>query len=193
MSLCWRAMEFLAQRRVERTVDIAVDERLEAWRQVGGLQAQRRIVQITQADKFDELAAHGGIKELSYAAARLGKARVHRARGGLHALAFDLLGIARKHQVVFVERGRVGHKGAAPALGAHQALINEYLKGVAHGAARQPRFVHEFHLGRQLVFARVDAGGDAVTQHARQALVLGQFLFRRSFHAINLYLTCMRV
>ena len=90
-------MELLSQRGVERTVDIAIDERLEAWRQVGGLQAQWRIVQITQTDKFDELAAHGGVKELSYAAGRLGKARVHGACGGLHALTFDLLGIARKH------------------------------------------------------------------------------------------------
>ena len=184
-------MELLSQRGVERTVNIAIDERLEAWRQVGGLQAQRRVVQVAQADKFDELAAHGGVKELSYVAGRLGKARVHGARGGLHALAFDLLGIARKHQVVLVERGRVGHKGATPALGAHQALINEHLKGVAHGAARQPRFVHKLHLGRQLVSACVDAGGDAVAKRTRQALVLGQFLFRRSVHAINLYLTCM--
>ena len=77
-----------------------------------------------------------------------------------------------------MERGRVGHKGTTSALGANQALINEHLKGMAHGAARQPRFVHEFHLGRQLVSARVGAGGDAVAQHARQALVLAQFLFR---------------
>ena len=77
-----------------------------------------------------------------------------------------------------MERGRVGHKGATPALGAHQALINENLKGVAHGAARQPRFVHELHLGRQLVSACVDAGGDAVAKRTRQALVLAQFLFR---------------
>ena len=178
MPLCRRAMEFLAQRGVERTVDIAVDERLEAWRQVGGLQAQRRIVQITQADKFDELAAHGDIEELGRIARGLGKARVHRARGGLHTLTLDLCRVARKHQVVLVERRRVGHKGATPALGAHQALINEHLKGVAYGAARQPRFVHEFHLGRQLVSACIGAGGDAVAQHARQALVLGQSLFR---------------
>ena len=171
-------MELLSQRGVERTVDIAIDERLEAWRQVGGLQAQRRVVQVAQADKFDELAAHGGVKELSYAAGRLGKARVHGARGGLHALAFDLCRIARKHQVVLVECRRVGHKGTTSALGANQALVNEHLKGMAHGAARQPRFVHELHLGRQLVSACVDAGGDAVTQHARQALVLAQFLFR---------------
>ena len=117
-------MEFLAQRRVERPVEVAIDERPKARWQIGGFQAQWCIVQITQADKFDELAAHGGIKELSYAAGRLGKARVHGARGGLHALAFDLLGIARKHQVVLVERRCVGHKGAAPALGAHQALVN---------------------------------------------------------------------
>lgn len=77
-----------------------------------------------------------------------------------------------------MERRRVGHKGATPALGAHQTLVNEHLKGVAYGAARQLRFVHEFHLGRQLVSARVGAGGDAVAQHARQALVLGQSLFR---------------
>ena len=57
-----------------------------------------------------------------------------------------------------MERGRVGHKGAAPALGSNQTLINEHLKGMAYGAARQPRFVHEFHLGRQLVSARVGAG-----------------------------------
>ena len=171
-------MELLSQRGVERTIDIAIDERLEAWRQVGGLQAQWRVVQVAQADKFDELAAHGGVKELSYAAGRLGKARVHGARGGLHALAFDLCRIARKHQVVLVECRRVGHKGTTSALGANQALVNEHLKGMAHGAARQPRFVHELHLGRQLVFACVDAGGDAVTQHARQALVLAQFLFR---------------
>ena len=117
-------MEFLAQRGVERTVDIAIDERPKAWRQIGGFQAQRRIVQVTQADKFDELAAHGGVKELSYAAGRLGKARVHGARGGLHALALDLCRVARKHQVVLVERWRVGHKGATSALGAHQALVN---------------------------------------------------------------------
>ena len=77
-----------------------------------------------------------------------------------------------------MERRRVGHKGAAPALGSNQTLINEHLKGVAHGAARQPRFVHEFHLGRQLVSARVGAGGDAVAKRTRQALVLAQFLFR---------------
>ena len=124
MPLRRRTMELLAQRGVERTVDIAIDERPKAWRQIGGLQAQRRVVQVAQADKFDKLAARGGVKELSYAAGRLGKARVHRARGGLHALAFDLLGIARKHQVVLVERGRVGHKGATSALGAHQALVN---------------------------------------------------------------------
>ena len=122
--LCRRAMEFLAQRGVERTVDIAIDERPKAWRQIGGLQTQRRIVQVAQADKFDELAAHGSVKELGYAAGRLGKARVHGARGGLHALTLDLCRIARKHQVVLVERGRVGHKGAASALGAHQALVN---------------------------------------------------------------------
>ena len=186
-------MEFLTQRGVERTVDIAIDERLKAWRQIGGLQAQRRIVQITQADKFDELAAHGDIKKPGHIARGLGKARVHRARGGLHALTLDLCRIARKHQVVFVERRRVGHKGATPALGAHQTLIDEHLKGMAHGAARQPRFVHEFHFGRQLVSACVGAGGNAVAQHARQALVLGQFLSRRSVHAINLYLTCMQI
>ena len=90
-----------------------------------------------------------------------------------------------------MQRRRVGHKGTAPALGAYQALINEHLKGMAHGATRQTRFVHEFHLGRQFVSARVGAGGDAVAQHARQTLVLGQFLFRRSAHTINLYLTCM--
>ena len=184
-------MELLAQRGVERSVDIAIDERLKAWRKIGGLQAQRGVVQIAQADKLDELAAHASVKELGHAAHCFGKARVHRARGGLHTLAFDLLGIARKHQVVLVERRRVGHKGAASALGANQALVNKHLKGMAHGAARQTRFVHEFHLGRQFVSARVGAGGDAVAQHARQALVLGQFLFRRSIHAINLYLTCI--
>ena len=118
------AMELLSQRGVERTVDIAIDERPKAWRQIGGLQTQRRIVQVAQANKFDELAAHGGVKELSYAAARLGKTRVHRARGGLHALTLYLCRVARKHQVVLVERGRVGHKGATSALGAHQALVN---------------------------------------------------------------------
>lgn len=90
-----------------------------------------------------------------------------------------------------MERRRVGHKGATPALGAHQALINEHLKGVAYGAARQPRFVHEFHVGRQFVSACVDAGGDAVTQHARQALVLGQFPLDRNAHTANLYPTFM--
>ena len=117
-------MEFLAQRGVERTVDIAIDERAKAWRQIGGLQAQRRIVQVTQADKFDKLAAHGSVKELGHAAHCFGKARVHRARGGLHALTLYLCRVARKHQVVLVERGRVGHKGATPALGAHQALVS---------------------------------------------------------------------
>ena len=124
MPLRRRTMELLAQRGVERTVDIAIDERLKAWRQIGGLQAQRCFVQIAQADELDEFAAHGGIEKLGHVAGGLGKARVHRARGGLHALAFDLLGIARKHQVVLVERGRVGHKGATSALGAHQALVN---------------------------------------------------------------------
>ena len=170
-------MELLAQRGVERTVDIAIDERPKAWRQIGGLQAQWRIVQVTQADKFDKLAAHASVKELGHAAHCFGKARVHRARGGLHALAFDLLGIARKHQVVLVERRCVGHKGAAPALGSNQALVNKHLKGMAHGAARQARFVHEFHLGRQFISAGVGAGGNAVAKRCRQTLVLGQILF----------------
>ena len=77
-----------------------------------------------------------------------------------------------------MKRRRVGHKGTAPTLGANQALIDEHLKRVAHGAARQARFVHELHLGRQLVSACVDAGGDAVAKRTRQALVLAQFLFR---------------
>ena len=191
MPLRRRTMELLAQRGVERTVDIAIDERPKAWRQIGGLQAQWRIVQVTQADKFDKLAAHASVKELGHAAHCFGKARVHRARGGLHTLAFDLLGIARKHQVFLVERRRVSHKGAASALGANQALVNKHLKRVTHSAARQARFAHELHLGRQLVSARVDAGGDAITQRTRQTLVLGQVLFRRSAHANNLYLTCM--
>ena len=117
-------MEFLAQRGVERTVDIAIDERPKAWRQIGGLQTQRRIVQVAQADKFDELAAHGSVKELGHAARCLGKARVHRARGGLHSLTLDLCRVARKHQVVLMQCRRVGHKGATSALGAHQALVN---------------------------------------------------------------------
>ena len=191
MPLRRRTMELLAQHGVERTVDIAIDERPKAWRQIGSLQAQWRIVQVAQADKFDELAAHGGVKELSYAAGRLGIARVHGARGGLHTLTLHLCRVARKHQVVLVERRRVGHKGATPALGANQALIDEHLKGMAHGAARQPRFAHELHLGRQLVSTGVGAGGDAVAQRTRQTLVLGQVLFRRSAHANNLYLTCM--
>ena len=40
---------------------------------------------------------------------------------------------------VLVERGRVGHKGATPALGAHQALINENLKGCLLYTSRWPR------------------------------------------------------
>lgn len=88
-----------------------------------------------------------------------------------------------------MERGRVSHKGAAPALGANQALVNKHLKGMAHGAARQPRFVHELHFGRQLVSACVGAGGDAVTQRTRQALVLGQFPLDRNAHTANLYPT----
>ena len=178
MPLRRRTMELLAQRGVERTVDIAIDERLKAWRQIGGLQAQRCFVQIAQADELDEFAAHGGIEKLGHVAGGLGKARVHRARGGLHALTLDLRCVARKHQVVLVERRRVGHKGAASALGANQAFVNKHLKGMAHGAARQPRFVHELHFGRQLVSAGVDAGSDAVAKCGRQTLVLGQFLFR---------------
>ena len=191
MALGRRAMELLAQCGVERPVDVAVDERPKARRQIRGFQAERHVVQIAQADELDELAAHGGVEELGYAARCLGKARVHRARGGLHALALDLLGVTREHQVVLVHLGRVGHKGAASALGAHQTLIHQYLKRMAHGTAREPRPVHELHLGWQLVSACVDASGDAVAQRARQALVLGQVLFRRSAHATNLYLTCM--
>ena len=73
MPLRRRTMELLAQRGVERTVDIAIDERLKAWRQIGGLQAQRCFVQIAQADELDEFAAHGGIEKLGHVAGGLAK------------------------------------------------------------------------------------------------------------------------